>query len=48
VSPTRRAFTFHTGLNDVAFRWLSLHAAPRNTEAQFSENIAQKHRREHC
>ena len=48
VLPTRRAFTFHTGLNYVAFRWLSLHAAPRNTEAQFSGNIAQKHRWEHC
>jgi len=26
----------------------SLHAAPWNTEAQFSGNITQKHRREHC
>jgi len=48
VSPTRRAFTFHMGSNEAAFIGLTLHAALRNTERQFSGNTVQKNRREHC
>jgi len=42
ASPTRHTFTFHTGSYDASFRWLSLHAALRNTEGQFSVTAPRK------